>query len=97
MERSTTWRPVLAMREPPEPLPAGKVVEVDIPLMPSGTTFRAGEKLRLVVQSWSGPGQWEGGETRQWDTIQKGRCCLYTGAGKASRLLVPIVDTASLK
>jgi len=97
LKRSTIWRPVLAMREPPEPLPAGKVVEVDIPLMPSGTTFRAGEKLRLVVQSWSGPGQWEGGETRQWETIQKGRCRLYTGAGKASRLLVPVVDVDSLR
>lgn len=92
-ERSTRWRPVLA-RKPPEPFPANQVVEVSIALMPSGTTFAPGEKLRLVVQSWSAPGQWEGGETRQWGTIQKGRCRLHTGPRTASRLLVPVVDTA---
>ena len=69
-----------------------EIVEGDIAIMPSGTTFRAGETLRLVIQSWSAPGQWEGGETREWATMTKGRCRLHTGGAHASRLLVPIVD-----
>ena len=91
--RSTTWRPVLAMNAP-EPLPAGQIVEVDIPLMPSGTIFGPDETLRLVLQSWSVPGQWEGGV---WDMIKTGRCHLHTGPGKISRLLVPVVDAADLR
>ncbi|MEU1801597.1 CocE/NonD family hydrolase C-terminal non-catalytic domain-containing protein [Streptomyces sp. NPDC019937] len=71
------------------PLPAGRTVETHIPLMPSGTTFLAGETPRLVVQSWSVPGAFEGGETRQWDTITTGRCRLHSGARHPSHLLIP--------
>ena len=60
--------------------------------MPSGTAFRAGEALRLVVQSWSTRGQWEGGETRQWGDIQTGRARLHTGPQHQARLLVPVVS-----
>jgi predicted acyl esterase len=94
-ERSTEWRPVLAM-DRPEPMPRNRVVAVDIPIMPSGTSFGKGETLRLVVQSWSIPGQWEGGETRQWDTIKTGQCRLHTGSETASYLLVPDVSNARL-
>lgn len=88
--RSTNWRPVLSMKDA-EPMPRGKIVEIKIGLMPSGTTFRSGEKLRLVVQSWSAPGQWEGGETRQWDTLKAGTCRIHTGPKTPSSLLVPFV------
>jgi len=47
--------------------------------MPTATRFRAGETLRLVIQSWSDPGQWEGGETRHWAAIQHGHTRLHTG------------------
>jgi predicted acyl esterase len=87
-ERSTPWRPVRDYSLD-QPLPTGDVVEVDIPLMPSATTFRVGESLRVVVQSWSTPGQWEGGETRQWATNQAGRARLHTGAQHQARLLIP--------
>ena len=62
--------------------------------MPSGTTFHAGETLRLIVQSWSVPGQWEGGETRRWDTVRTGRCRVHTGDQYPSRLLLPILGAA---
>jgi predicted acyl esterase len=93
-ERSTPYRPV---REPAaeEKLAPGEIAEAEIPLMPSGTTFRAGETLRLVVQSWSAPGQWEGGETRQWGSFDQGSCLLHTGPDHQARLLVPVVGTGS--
>jgi predicted acyl esterase len=93
-QRSTPWRPVPAHGEP-APLAPGQIVETHIAIMPSATTFHPDETLRLVIQSWSGPGQFEGGETRQWDTIGRGRCRVHTGAGHPSRLLIPILGTAA--
>ncbi len=61
--------------------------------MPSGTTFRAGDTLRLVVQSWSSPGQWEGGETRQWGTVQTGKTHLHTGPRPPARLSIPVIPS----
>ncbi|MGP6175373.1 CocE/NonD family hydrolase [Corynebacterium sp. A21] len=88
--RSTEWRPVLDLSVD-TPLTPGQITELTIPLMPSGTTFRAGETLRLVIQSWSQPGQWEGGETRQWDTLQTGHTRLHTGPETSARLLIPVL------
>lgn len=89
-ERSTPWQPILSMQSN-QPLKQGEVVEVNIPIMPSGTTFRAGETLRLVVQSWSVPGQWEGGETRDWDTVSA-EVKLHIGGNYNSYLLIPVVS-----
>ncbi|TIC81750.1 CocE/NonD family hydrolase [Nocardioides sp. GY 10127] len=86
--RSTAWRPVLDLSTD-APLTPGEITDVTIPLMPSGTTFRAGETLRLVVQSWSTPGQWEGGECRVWAAHQEGSARLHTGPGLGARLVVP--------
>ncbi|MGV9245525.1 CocE/NonD family hydrolase [Streptomyces sp. NPDC003710] len=88
--RSTAWRPVLSLTDS-APLSPGQIVEANIALMPSGTTFHAGETLRLIVQSWSVPGQWEGGETRRSDTVRTGRCRVHTGDQYPSRLLLPIL------
>jgi uncharacterized protein len=90
-DRSTPWRPVLDLSTD-EPLTPGEITEVTIPLMPTGTTFRRGETLRLVVQSWSTPGQWEGGESRVWDTNQTGSARLHTGGARAAHLSVPKVS-----
>jgi uncharacterized protein len=68
-------------------------VQVDIALMPTATRFRAGETLRLVIQSWSDPGQWEGGETRQWATFETGQALLHTGPQSRARLLLPTLET----
>ncbi len=94
-ERSTPWRPVLSMQDS-KPLKQGEIVEVNIPIMPSGTTFRTGETLRLVVQSWSAPGQWEGGETRDWDTLPA-TIKLHTGDNCNSHLLIPVVSFSHTK
>jgi predicted acyl esterase len=91
--RSTEWRPVRDYGTDHR-LQPGEVAEVDIPLMPSGTTFRAGETLRLVVQSWSTPGRWEGGETRQWGTHSTGSTRLHTGPDHPARLLVPVIPSS---
>ena len=69
----------------------GRPTQVDIAIMPMAVTFRAGETLRLVVQSWSTPGQWEGGETRTWDSFQTGRTTLLTGTDHPARLLLPVL------
>ncbi len=94
-ERSTEWRPVLSMTAH-KPLSRREIVETNIAIMPSGTAFRAGETLRLVIQSWSVRGQWEGGETREWDSLKAGRCRIHTGDAHASRLLIPIVAFESV-
>jgi uncharacterized protein len=93
-ERSTEWRPVLSMTAR-KPLSRGEIVETNIAMMPSGTTFKAGETLRLVIQCWSVRGQWEGGETREWDSLKAGRCRIHTGDEHASRLLIPVVSFES--
>ena len=89
-ERSTPWRPAPDLSVD-RPLTPGEVTQVTLPLMPSGTTFRTGETLRLVVQSWSSPGQWEGGETRQWAAHQEGSLQLHTGDGRPANLLIPVL------
>lgn len=48
-ERSTPERPVHA-HDREEPLPKGEAVPLEIEIWPSSTLFRAGEKLRIVVQ-----------------------------------------------
>jgi predicted acyl esterase len=89
-QRSTPWRPVLA-RNDRRPLQPGQIVQADIAIMPSGTTFHPGETLRVVVQCWSEPGQFEGGETRRWDTIGRGTCRIHAGGPHPSRLLIPVI------
>jgi len=90
-ERSTDARPVLSYATD-EPLTPGDAVHVDIPLMPTATRFRDGEALRLIIQSWSDPGQWEGGETPQWAAIRTGRTHLHTGPQARARLLLPTLQ-----
>jgi len=89
-QRSTPWHPVLSMTGD-APLSPGQITEANIAIMPSDTTFYVGETLRLAIQSWSVPGQWEGGETRQWASVGAGRCRLHTGDQYPSRLLSPII------
>jgi predicted acyl esterase len=75
------------------PLESGQVVQVDIPLGPSATLFRAGEQLRLVVAGrWLWPrnpltGQFPAGYERH----PRGTCTLHWGPDRAARLLVPVI------
>ena len=89
-ERSTLWHPAPDLSVD-KPLTPGEVTQVNIPLMPSGATFRAGETLRLIVQSWSSPGQWEGGETREWAAHQEGSLRIHTGGDQRATLLIPVL------
>lgn len=89
--RSTDAQPVLAYDED-LPVLDGEVIDVVVPLMPSGTTFLAGETLRLVVQAWSAPGQWDGAGAREWLTIEGGTTRIHTGRSRDSYLLIPVAS-----
>jgi len=45
---STPFLPVQSFREP-DPVPAGKVVSIDVALLPESVQFHAGEQLRLII------------------------------------------------
>ncbi|TFV60954.1 CocE/NonD family hydrolase [Mycobacterium sp. PS03-16] len=77
----------------PAPLVPGEVVQVDIPLGPSATLFRAGEQVRLVVA-----GRWlwlrnplSGQFPAAYARGPRGRCTLHWGPGRDARLLVPVI------
>jgi uncharacterized protein len=74
------------------PLSEGEVVPVDVEIWPSGTVFRAGETLRLVVQ---GRDLHVYGEhvfaQRHGYTLNVGEHVLHTGGRYDAHLLVPVV------
>ncbi|WP_072803523.1 CocE/NonD family hydrolase [Rhodococcoides yunnanense] len=76
-----------------EPLTAGEIVQVDIPLGPSATLFRAGEQLRLVVAGrWMWPtNPLTGAMPAKYAARRSGRCTLHWGDAHRSRLLVPVI------
>jgi len=53
--RSKPWQPVLAHRRE-HPLAPGETVPLDVEILPSGTLFRPGETLRLVIQPGTSTG-----------------------------------------
>jgi len=88
-ERSTPWQPVLAHQRA-VPLGPGEIVPLDIEILPSGTLFRPGETLRLVIQ---------GRDVHRYprplvqalhdDSVNRGPHLVHTGADYDSHLLVP--------
>lgn len=76
-----------------ELLQAGQVVQVDVPLGPSATLFRADEQLRLVVAGrWLWPRNPLTGQfPAAYRSISRGTCTLHWGAGRDARLLVPVI------
>ncbi|MGS0683984.1 CocE/NonD family hydrolase [Nakamurella sp. GG22] len=78
-------------------LASGQVVEVAVPLGPSSTLFRAGDRLRLVVAGrWLWPrnpltGQFPAGYQRG----PRGTCMLHWGPARPARLLIPVIGPAS--
>ncbi|CAN5882476.1 CocE/NonD family hydrolase [soil metagenome] len=87
---------------PFEPVPAytaqdklspGQIVDVDIPLGPSATVFRAGEQLRLVIAGrWLWPrnpltGQFPGA----YRSTSAGTATVHWGPEHGARLLVPMI------
>jgi putative CocE/NonD family hydrolase len=79
-----------------EPLKPDEVVQVNVPLGPSATLFRAGEQLRLVVAGrWLSPrnpliGQFPAA----YAPGPRGRCTLHWGPSHDARLLVPVIGVA---
>ena len=75
------------------PLAAGQVVPVDIPLGPSATLFRAGERLRLVIAGrWLWPvNPLTGQFPAAYQKSPKGHCTLHFGPQHQARLLIPVI------
>ena len=73
-------------------LKAGEIVPVEIEIQPSGTLFKAGESLGLVVQNCDiipyTPPEFT---SRHIDTVNLGRHTIYTGGRYDSHLLVPVI------
>jgi hypothetical protein len=76
-----------------EPLRAGEIVPVDIPLGPSATLFRAGEQLRLVVAArWLWPRNLFTGQfPAAFERASRGSCTLHWGPDPDAHLLIPII------
>ncbi len=89
--RSRPWQPVLAHRRA-LPLAAGEIVPLEIEILPSGTLFRPGETLRLVVQ---------GQDVHRYprplvqalhdDTVNRGPHVIHAGGPYDSHLLLPVL------
>lgn len=92
-QRSRPFQPVPAFTSH-DPLPTGQVVQVDIPLGPSATLFRAGEQLRLVVAGrWLWPRNPLTGQfPAAYRSLSRGVCTLHWGADRVARLLVPVAS-----
>jgi uncharacterized protein len=89
---SRPFEPVQAL-DARRPLRPGEVVQVDIPLGPSATLFRAGEQLRLVVAGrWLWPRNPLTGQfPSAYERGPRAKCTLHWGPDHAARLLVPVI------
>jgi predicted acyl esterase len=91
-DRSRPFEPVptFTQRQPLEP---GQVVQVDVPLGPSATLFRAGEQLRLVIAGrWLWPrNPFTGQFPSAYERGQRAKCTLHWGADRNAHLLVPVI------
>ena len=94
-DRSTEYQPVLAHQRELKVRP-GDVAAVDVEIWPSGTTFVAGETLRLVIQ---GSDIYRYPEplvyARHEDSVNVGAHTIHSGGERDSYLLVPIVSSQS--
>ena len=90
--RSRPFEPVPTL-DARHPLQPGQVVQVDIPLGPSATLFRAGEQLRLVVAGrWLWPRNPLTGQfPAAYERGPGGSCTLHWGPDRDARLLIPVI------
>jgi len=90
-KNSTPYQPVYKHQREIK-LKAGEILPVEIEILPSGTLFERGEKLRLVVQGsdiYNYPEEYHSqGHTA---TVNKGKHIIYTGGKYDSHLLVPVI------
>jgi uncharacterized protein len=90
--RSRPFEPVPAL-DARRPLQPGEVVQLDIPLGPSATLFRAGEQLRLVVAGrWLWPRSPLTGQfPSAYEPGPHCTCTLRWGPDYLARLLIPVI------
>jgi putative CocE/NonD family hydrolase len=90
--RSRPFEPVPTL-DARHPLRPGQVVQVDIPLGPSATLFRAGEQLRLVVAGrWLWPRNPLTGQfPAAYERGPRCRCTLHWDPDRDARLLIPVI------
>lgn len=90
--KSTPWEPYpKRVTGPGDKVKPGEIVPCEIPILPSGTFFRKGEKLRLAVSGRYGEGEITGIQYGFNDLVNKGVHVIFTGGKYDSFLLVPIV------
>jgi predicted acyl esterase len=91
-KKSTPWEPYQRqVTGPGEKVKAGKVVACQVPILPSGTLFRNGETLRLIISGIYGGGEIENVPFGFNASVTRGMHSIYTGSRYGSYLLVPIV------
>ena len=68
-------------------------MQVDIPLGPSATLFRAGEQLRLVVAGrWLWPRNPLTGQfPAAYERGPRAECTMHWGPERVARLLIPVI------
>jgi hypothetical protein len=94
-EASVSHQPVY-LHQRDEPLSPGEVVPAEIEIWSSGTLFRAGETLRLVVQGHDLHVYAENAfAQRHAHTVNAGRHVLHAGGRYDSHLLVPSVSSST--
>jgi predicted acyl esterase len=93
-EKSTPWEPypkhVIGPREKVKP---GEIVPCVIPILPSGTLFRKGETLRLVISGIYGGGEIVNVPFGFNASVNRGTHSIYTGSKFDSYLLVPLMPS----
>jgi predicted acyl esterase len=90
-KKSTPYQPILKHQRELK-LKPGEIVPVEIEILPSGTLFERGERLRVVVQGsdiYNYPTEYHSdGHTA---TVNKGEHVIYTCGQYDSYLLVPVI------
>jgi uncharacterized protein len=87
--RSQDGRPVLSHRNPSPP-GDGKIVEVRIPISPSGIEFHPGETLQVIIETENPMPQPLG--DLPTEVIRAGTNLVHTGGAHASYLRIPQVN-----
>lgn len=90
--QSTPYAPVPTFASL-EPLRPGEPVDLEIPLAPSATLFRAGESLRLMVAGRTLAPHFPLVSTFPglWTPSARARCTIHWGPDVPSRLRVPVI------
>jgi predicted acyl esterase len=90
-QASTPYQPVYRQQQD-KLLAPGEMVPVEVEIWPSGTLFRAGETLRLVIQGHDLHTYPENAfaQRHAW-TANAGRHVLHSGGRYDSHLLIPVI------